>query len=67
MQEARWIFSFLGKSKYKLYAAYVMSLLFNGLLAANTVLISHIADDVLTPMFENLKIPTSEVMQQMLP
>ena len=67
MHEAKWIFSFLGRSKYKLYSAYVMSLLFNALLAANTVIISRIADDVLTPMFENHQIPTSEVMRQMLP
>ena len=67
MHEAKWIFSFLGKSKFKLYAAYVMSLLFNALLAANTVIISRIADDVLTPMFENWQIPTSEVMRQLLP
>ena len=67
MHEAKWIFSFLGKSKDKLYAAYVLSLLFNALLAANTVIISRIADDVLTPMFENWQIPTSEVMRQLLP
>ena len=67
MQEARWIFSFLGRSKYKLYAAYILSVVFNGLLAFNTVIISRIADDVLTPMFEDHAIPTGTVMRQLMP
>ena len=67
MHEIQWIFSFLGKSKYKLYAAYILSVLFNGMLAANSVIISRIADDVLTPMFEDHSIPTSTVMHQLLP
>ncbi len=67
MHEARWIFSFLGRSKYKLYAAYILSVVFNGLLAFNTVIISRIADDVLTPMFEDHAIPTSTVMRQLMP
>ena len=67
MHEARWIFSFLGRSKYKLYAAYILSVVFNGLLAFNTVIISRIADDVLTPMFEDHAIPTGTVMRQLMP
>lgn len=67
MNEIRWAFSFLGKAKYKLITAYLLTIVFYGLFALDSIIISMIADDVLTPMFEDQSIPTSEVMEQVLP
>lgn len=67
MNEIRWAFSFLGKAKFKLYTAYFLTIVFYGLFALDSIIISKIADDVLTPMFENQSIPTSEVVNQVLP
>lgn len=67
MNEIRWAFSFLGKAKHKLYTAYFLTIVFNGLFALDSIIISMIADDILTPMFEDHSIPTSDVMHQILP
>lgn len=67
MDQIKWSFSFLGKSRYKLYAAWALSLIFNMLTVVDPLIISRIVDNVLYPMFENASISTKAVFDQLVP
>lgn len=67
MNQIKWAFSFLGKSKYKLFTAWVLAVVFNLFITFDSKIVSKIVDDVLYPMFENPDIPTRAVMEQLLP
>ena len=67
MNQIKWAFSFLGKSKYKLFTAWALALLFNLLTVVDPTIVSKIVDDILYPMFEDASITTETVMGQLLP
>lgn len=67
MHQIKWAFSFLGKAKYILFAAWILTMAFNLLTTFDARIISQIVDDVLYPMFDNPDITTAEVMDQLLP
>ncbi|MBQ7016164.1 MAG: ABC transporter ATP-binding protein [Firmicutes bacterium] len=67
MHQIKWAFSFLGKSKYILFAAWILTMAFNLLTTFDARIISQIVDNVLYPMFDNPDITTAEVMDQLLP
>lgn len=67
MNQIKWAFSFLGKSKYKLFTAWALALLFNLLTVVDPTIVSKIVDDILYPMFEDASITTEAVMGQLLP
>ena len=67
MHQIKWAFSFLGKSKYILFLAWILTMAFNLLTTFDARIISQIVDDVLYPMFDNPDITTAEVMDQLLP
>lgn len=67
MNNIKWAFSFLGKAKYKLFAAWILTMIFNILTTVDTKIVSKIVDDVLYPMFENPEITTEAVIDQLLP
>lgn len=67
MNQIKWAFSFLGKSKYKLFTAWALTLVFNLLVAIDPTIVSKIVDGVLYPMFEDPTITTAAVMDQLLP
>lgn len=67
MNHVKWAFSFLGKSKYKLFAAWLLAVLFNMLTVTEPTIISIIVDDVLYPMFEDASITTQTVVSQLVP
>ncbi|MBO6158995.1 MAG: ABC transporter ATP-binding protein [Firmicutes bacterium] len=67
MNQIKWAFSFLGKSRYKLYAAYVLMILSTALMVIDPQIVKKIVNDLLYPMFEDASIPTRAVVQQLLP
>lgn len=67
MHQIKWAFSFLGKSKYILFLAWILTMAFNLLTTFDARIISQIVDNVLYPMFDNPDITTAEVMDQLLP
>lgn len=67
MNQIKWAFSFLGKSKYKLFTAWVLALAFNLFITFDSKIVSKIVDDVLYPMFEDPSKTTQAVMEQLLP
>lgn len=67
MNQIKWAFSFLGKSRYKLYIAYVLALCFNVLVVIDPQIMRKVVNDILYPMFENPEITTAQVLDQMLP
>ena len=67
MNQIKWAFSFLGKSRYKLYTAYLFMVLSTALMAIDPHIVKKIVNDVLYPMFEDPSIPTSTVVSQLIP
>ena len=67
MREIKWAFSFLGKSKYKLFAAYLMTIIVDIIMVIDPQIISRIVNTVLYPMFDDRSIPTETVLRQLVP
>ena len=68
MREIKWVFSFIkGKNAVLLALVWLSGIAFTGLLTIEPMIIRHIVDDILTPMFHDSSIKTEEVMGQMLP
>ena len=67
MNQIKWAFSFLGKSRYKLYTAYLFMVLSTVLMAIDPHIVKKIVNDVLYPMFEDPSIPTSTFSGSRLP
>ena len=67
MREIKWAFSFLGKSKYKLFAAYLMTIIVDIIMVIDPQIISRIVNTVLYPMFDDRSVPTETVLRQLVP
>ena len=67
MNQIRWAFSFLGKSKYKLFAAYFLMILSTGLMVIDPQIVKKIVNEILYPMFEDPTISTQSVVSQLIP
>ncbi len=67
MNEIKWAFSFLGKSKYKLYLAYVLTLVTDVIIVIDPQIVRRIVNDILYPMFENRSISTQALLNELLP
>lgn len=68
MREIKWTFSFIrGKNVVLLIFTWLSGLVFTGLLTAEPMIISHIVNDILKPMFEDTSVKTEEVIAQVVP
>ena len=67
MNQIKWAFSFLGKSKYKLFVAWGLTVVYNLLGVIDPTIVSKIVDDILYPMFGDASITTQTVIDQLLP
>ena len=67
MKEIVWAFSMMGKSKWRLYLSYFLSIIFNILVVIDPQILSKIVNGIIYPMFEDQSIPTSTVLHQLLP
>ena len=68
MREIKWTFSFIrGKNIVLLFFTWLSGLIFTGLLTIEPMIISHIVDDILRPMFEDSSVKTEDVIAQVLP
>ena len=68
MKEIKWTFSFVkGKDAVLLALTWLSGIIFTGLLTIEPMIISHIVDDILYPMFEDSSIPTQKVIAQVVP
>ena len=68
MREIKWVFSFIkGKNAVLLALVWLSGIVFTGLLTVEPMIIRHIVDDILTPMFNDSSIKTEDVMEQLVP
>ena len=68
MREIKWVFSFMkGKNAVLLALVWLSGIVFTGLLTIEPMIIRHIVDDILTPMFHDSSIKTEDVMEQLVP
>lgn len=67
MNEAKWAFGFLGKSKYKLFISYLLCMVVDGIMVLEPQLIKRLINDVITPMFNDASISDSEILHYALP
>ena len=68
MREIKWTFSFIrGKNVVLLLFTWLSGLVFTGLLTAEPMIISHIVNDILKPMFEDSSVKTEDVIDQVVP
>ncbi|MBQ7058974.1 MAG: ABC transporter ATP-binding protein [Firmicutes bacterium] len=67
MSQIKWAFSFLGKSRYKLFTAYFLMILSTVLMSLDPQIVKKIVNEVLYPMFEDPTISTSTVVSQLIP
>lgn len=67
MSDIKWAFSFLGKSKYKLYISWAFCIVFNFLVCLEPQIVKIIVNEILYPMFDDPSMATSEVMKKLWP
>ncbi|MBO5352891.1 MAG: ABC transporter ATP-binding protein [Lachnospiraceae bacterium] len=68
MREVKWAFSFIkGKNVILLIVTWLSGLVFTGLLTIEPMIISHIVDDILKPMFADASVKTEEVIAEVVP
>jgi len=67
MKEAKWALTFLGKKKWFLIVSVLLNACSTILFTFNSLLVRNVADDVLTPMFENTAVSTREILIKLLP
>lgn len=68
MREIKWVFSFIkGKNAVLLALVWLSGIVFTGLLTVEPMIIRHIVDDILRPMFDDSSIKTEEVIEQLVP
>ena len=68
MREVKWVFSFIrGKNIALMILAWLAGIITVVLLTVEPMLISHIVDDILKPMFADSSVETEEVLAQVVP
>jgi len=68
MREVKWVFSFIrGKNIALMMLAWLAGIITVVLLTVEPMLISHIVDDILKPMFADSSVKTDEVLAQVVP
>ena len=68
MREIKWVFSFVrGKNIAWMILAWLAGIVTVVLLTVEPKIISHIVDNILKPMFADSSVPTTEVINQVVP
>ncbi|MCF0135548.1 MAG: ABC transporter ATP-binding protein [Lachnospiraceae bacterium] len=67
MNEGKWAFQFLGKSKYKLFISFFLCLVVDGIMVIEPQIVKSIVNDIMYPLYEDTSVTSAQIMEQLLP